>query len=345
MSKIFVTGATGFLGGHTVAELARRGHEVVALVRDLESGIEPAREANGHGGAISVHPGDVLDPATFAGALAGCDAVFHCAGMVSRDARDADRLHRLHVEGTKNVLTAARAAGVKRAVVASTSGVVAVSDDPKKVRDESAPAPLDIIGTWPYYRSKLFAEQKAFELRQPGFEVVAVNPTLLLGPGDLRGSSTKDVEDILEGRVLAIPEGGMSFVDARDAAAGMVLAWERGKDGERYLLSAQNLTVRAFAEKISRIAGVSLPAMRMPRSRALATLTADVLGRVRRHTDVVPKLDRITLEMAQFFWYVDASRAQRELGWSHRDPMATLTDTIDDLTRRGVVWPRPARGD
>jgi dihydroflavonol-4-reductase len=203
----------------------------------------------------------------------------------------------------------------------------------------------EVIGTWPYYRSKLFAEQKAFELRQPGFEVVAINPTLLLGPGDLRGSSTKDVEDILEGRILAIPEGGMSFVDARDAAVGMILAWERGKDGERYLLSAQNLTVRAFAEKIARIAGVSLPAMRMPRSRVLATLTADLFGRMRRHTDVVPKLERITLEMAQYFWYVDASRAQRDLGWSHRDPMTTLADTVDDLTRRGVVWPRSAPVD
>src|SRR5262249_34377060 len=131
------------------------------------------------------------------------------AGKVSRKLEDAEQLYKVHVEGTKITLDACRAAGVKRAVLASTSGVVAVTKEPAprwgfgwssgerekapEVRNEDAETPIDIISRWPYYRSKLYAENAAFDRNGPGFEVIAVNPTLLLGPGDERGSSTTDV--------------------------------------------------------------------------------------------------------------------------------------------------------
>lgn len=342
MSRFLVTGATGFLGSHLVAALLQAKHEVVALVRR-----DPAKgSANGSANGspqqqIHYHVGDILDRASLEGAFQGCDAVFHCAGLVSRDPLDADKLHRIHVEGTRNVLEMGRAAGVRRAIVASTSGVVAVSENASKIRDESHSAPLEIIGAWPYYRTKWFAELAAFETRAPGFEVVCVNPTLLLGPGDLRGSSTRDVADILEGRLLAIPGGGLSFVDVRDAAMAMIAAWERGTDGSRYLVAAQNLTLVDFAKKISRIAGVKLPMLHLPSNRKMASLAAELLVQLRGISDMVPKVDRVTLEMAQVFWYVDPKRAIDELGWTFRDPMTTLADTIEDLERRGVVWPRP----
>jgi dihydroflavonol-4-reductase len=281
--------------------------------------------------------GDVLDPRAVGDAAAGSDLLFHCAGKVSRKREDTGVMHEVHVRGTKVALDAAKAAGVRRAVVASTSGVVAVSESADKIPHEGSPTPVGIISRFPYYLSKLYAEQAALERNVPGFEVVAVCPTLLLGPGDVFGSSTGDVVDLLEGRVPVVPGGGMSFIDARDAAAAMILAAEKGKPGARYLVHAQNLTLRAFAERISRISGVKAPRISMPRSPLLARLGAEAANRMRLK---LPGVDPITAEMTQYFWYVDSTRARTELGFSPRDPMDTLADTVEDLKARGVVWPR-----
>ena len=128
-------------------------------------------------------------------------------------------LYELHVSGTKATLNAAKKSGVRRVVLASTSGTIAVSDDPDFiVANETNTPPIATIARWPYYRSKYFAEKAALDMNEPEFEVVAVNPTLLLGPGDVNGSSTEDVRLFLEQKFLAIPAGGLSYVDVRDAA-------------------------------------------------------------------------------------------------------------------------------
>ncbi len=329
-SRVLVTGATGFLGRYVVDELVARGHEVVALAHPAH-GEPPA--------AARAVEGDVLDAASVERAAANCEALFHCAGKVSRDARDAEIMHKVHVDGTRITLDAARRAGVRRAVVASTSGTVAISDDPKEVRSEKAKTPLDLIGRWPYYRSKLFAEKVALEKNDPpAFEVVVVCPSLLLGPGDTRGSSTGDVVDFIDGRLLAIPPGGISFVDARDAALAMVLAYSNGRPGERYLVAAQNLTMAAFCSKLERITGVAAPSMRVPKSKVLASASAWIDRALAKRLASKPRIDEPSLDMAQYYWYVDATKAREELGWEPRDPHETLTDTVNDLRERGVVW-------
>ncbi|KYF60275.1 dihydrokaempferol 4-reductase, partial [Sorangium cellulosum] len=244
-------------------------------------------------------------------------------------------------EGTKITLDACRAAGVKRAVIASTSGVVAVSRDPDDIRDETAEPPMDIIAGWPYYRSKLYAERAAFDRNGPGFEVVAVNPSILLGPGDVHGASTGDVVSFLERRLPFIPAGGLSFVDARDAAQGMALAMEKGRPGERYLLGAANMSLDVFFHRLSRISGVPAPALRLPRSIALAKAGAHLIERARKRLPFDLPVDPVSAEMGQHFWYLDATKARRELGWTPRDPLETLADTVADLRARGVVWPQP----
>ena len=332
MTRFLVTGPTGFLGRHLVTALRASGHEVVALCR----GDAPEIAALG----AEVHRGDVLDAASVRAAAAGCEALFHCAGKVSRRPEDAEVLYKVHVEGTKTTLDACRVAGVRRVVLASTSGVVAVSEDPRDVRDEKAEAPMALLSRWPYYRSKLYAERAALERSGPGFEVVSVNPTLLLGPGDDRGSSTGDVVSFLEKKIPVIPAGGMSFVDARDAAEALILALDRGRPGERYLISAANLTVEAFFARLSRISGVSGPRLRTPRSLLLARAGVSLLERLGKHLPIDASIDRISAEMAQCFWYVDATRARTELGWTPRDPGDTLADTVADLRARGVVWPK-----
>jgi dihydroflavonol-4-reductase len=166
-----------------------------------------------------------------------------------------------------------------------------------------------------------------------------VNPTLLLGPGDVHGSSTGDVVKFLEKKVPFVPAGGMSFVDARDAAAAMILAMEKGRAGERYLVSAVNLTIEAFFARLERISGVKAPRVRTPRSLLLARAGVALLDKVQKHVPLDADLDRISAEMAQVFWYVDASKAKNELGWVPRDPGDTLAETVADLRGRGVVWP------
>jgi dihydroflavonol-4-reductase len=331
MSRYLVTGATGFLGRHLVSVLLSGGHEVVALCRKELS--DKQREG------FSVKLGDVLDAESVREAAAGCDGLYHCAGRVSRRQEDADALFRVHVEGTKTTLDAARAAGVRRVVLASTSGTVAVSKE-SKAKDESAPSPQDVIARWPYYRSKLYAEKAALDRSGPGFDVVSVNPSLLLGPGDVLGSSTGDVVKFLERRVPVIPSGGLSFVDARDAAVAMTAAMEKGRAGERYLLGGKNLTFEAFFGMLERVSGVKGPSMKAPKSLLLAQAGAEIMERVSKRMKVESPIDRVSAEMGQHFWYVDSKKATRELGFSPRDAIETLSDTVADLRARGVVWPR-----
>ncbi|MEP7124981.1 MAG: NAD-dependent epimerase/dehydratase family protein [Byssovorax sp.] len=332
MSRTLVTGATGFLGRHLVAQLRESGVDVTALCR----GNDAALTALG----VTVVRGDVLDAASVRAAADGCETLYHCAGLVSRLPEDAERLYRVHVDGTKITLDAARTAGIQRVVIASTSGVVAVTKDPDEIRDEKAEAPMNLLASWPYYRSKLFAEKAGLDRSGPGFEVVSVNPTLLLGPGDERGSSTGDVVKFLEKKMPFIPAGGLSFVDARDAAAAMILAMERGRAGERYLVSAVNLTIEAFFARLVRISGVAAPRVKVPRSMTLARIGAGLMERVSKHIPQLEGIDRISAEMANCFWYVNADKARSELGWTARDPGDTLADTVRDLEMRGVVWPR-----
>jgi dihydroflavonol-4-reductase len=331
MSRILVTGAAGFLGRPLVTQLRSAGHEVVALCRGDASEIAAL--------GAEIARGDILDAQSVRAAAEGCEVLFHCAGKVSRRPEDADELYRVHVEGTKITLDAAKVAGVRRVVLASTSGTVAVSEDPKEVRDERAPVPMELVARWPYYRSKLFAERAALDRNSESFEVVSVNPTLLLGPGDVRGSSTGDVQKFLERKVPFVPAGGMSFVDVRDAAAAMVLAMTHGRAGERYLVSAINLTIAAFFDRLERLSGVKGPRLRTPRSLLFARAGVEIMNKIQKHLPLDADLDRISAEMAQVFWYVDATKAQKELGWQPRDPSDTLADTVADLRDRGVVWP------
>lgn len=331
MSRYLVTGPTGFLGRHLVHLLVEGGHTVVALCRKAS----PDLEAQG----LVVEVGDILDGASVRRAAEGCAGVFHCAGMVSRKRADAEILYRVNVDGTKTVLDASQQAGVRRVVLASTSGTVAVSKSPE-VLDERSETPVDILSGWPYYRSKLYAERAALDRNTKEFEVVSINPSLLLGPGDVNGTSTGDVVQFLEGKLPVIPAGGLSFVDARDAALAMVLGMEKGRGGQRYLVGAANMTLFTFFRRVARIAEVKEPILKAPKSVWLAKLGADLLERVSKHVPVDFELDPVSAEMGQYFWYLDNGKAKRELGWDHRDPLETLSDTVEDLRLRGVVWPK-----
>jgi dihydroflavonol-4-reductase len=318
MARFWVGGANGFLGSHLVELLTQRGHEVVGVSR-----------SGGKLGELVIARVDVLDSRAVAESASGCDGAFLATGRVSRNRDDAEELHRLHVTGTRSALSGLAEAGVKRVVVASTSGTIAVGTDPDQVFDESAPAPLEIISRWPYYRSKYYGEREALSANHPSFEVVIVNP-----------SPTGDVRRFLERSIPAAPAGGMAFVDVRDAAAGLIAAFERGRPGERYLLNAKNLTVVAFLERLERITGVRAPRLPMPRQREIAIGMNKLFSRAVRAIGGEPPVDEVSVEMAQYFWYASSAKAERELGWTLRDPGVTLRDTVDDLIARRAAFPR-----
>jgi dihydroflavonol-4-reductase len=342
VSRYLVTGSTGFLGRHLVSALRAHDHEVVAVVRKLTDAPGAADPK------VTAVRGDVLDRASIEKAAAGCDGAFHCAGKVSRRTEDAEELYKVNVEGTKNVLDACIAQNVRRSVVASTSGTVAVSADADHVATEDDETPIGLINRWPYYRSKLFAEKAALGRHGAAmpngetFEVVCVNPSLLLGPGDVNGSSTEDVRLFLERRIPVIPPGGISYVDARDAAEGMRLAMEKGLSGRRYLLGACNVTIREFFGRLERVSGIRgpmIPMIRAQKAAGIARAGARMLEQLTTRLGVPMPVDPISLDMAHFYWYLDASLAESELGWAPRDPLETLADTVKDLEERGVVWP------
>lgn len=345
MTKVLVTGATGFLGQHVVSAL-RAGvdgsepREVIALVRDVES---PAAKALLEHDGVTLVCGDVLDGDSVEAAAKdeGCAAVLHCAGMVSRDDADAVTMTKVNVAGVATVLDACKRAGIRRAVVASTSGTIGVSTDPDAVADETAEPPLELINRWPYYRSKYYGEQAALDRNSEDFEVVVVNPALLLGPGDLKGSSTGDVRRALEQRMPLVPAGGYAFVDARDAAEGMVLALDKGQPGRRYLLVSCNCTIRTFFSRVARVADLDGPVFSLPSHSAVERATRWLVRQAHEYMgedDALP--DETSIEMAQHYWYVDSTRAEHELGWKARDPMVTLADTVADLRDRGIVMMR-----
>jgi len=325
MSKILVTGATGFLGKHLLERLDAKNVRV--LVR------KPTKLLARLG--VEIIKADVLDSDALARATDGVGQIYHLAGLVSRNPDDAHVMYRVHVEGTRAVLEAAAKARVGRVVVASTSGTVACSSDPDRVFTEEDGYATEAVREWPYYLSKIYQEQAAFRLgRDLGIEVVCINPSLLLGPGDARQSSTGDVLKFLTRSIPVVPSGGLNFVDARDAAEAALLAMQKGRPGERYLVGGPNWTFEEFFGRLARLSKVDAPRLRLP--ARVQRVGAVVMEKVARATGREPKVDAASVDMAQCYWYLDASRARRELGWEPRDPQETLFDTIQYLRRKFV---------
>jgi dihydroflavonol-4-reductase len=315
--KLLVTGATGFLGSALVPLLRRAGHDVRVLAR---GGAPEALAA----GCEIVH-GDVRDPETVRRALASCSGLYHLAGLVSRDPRDAHKMYELHVTGTRVLLAEAERARLDRVVLASSSGTIGVSAVPR-VATEEDDYPIETVGRWPYYLSKIYEERIAIDAARRGLPVIILNPSLLLGPGDARLSSTQDIYRFLLGRIPVMPRGGISFVDVRDAAQAFVAALTAGKVGERHLLGAVNWEFTEFFARLSRLAKVPPPPLRLPSTVKVAA--AHLLERWAHGRGREPDLPAADVEMGEHWFFIDSSKAQRLLGFTARDPMETLSQTI-----------------
>ncbi|MGH2961581.1 MAG: SDR family oxidoreductase [Solirubrobacterales bacterium] len=316
MGKTLVTGGTGFLGSHLVRALAARGDEVRVLARPT-SRLEPLL-----GIEFERASGDVLDAGSVRAAMEGVERVFHVAGITSMRPRDRERVFEINVTGTRHVLEEARRAGVQRVVHTSSVGGIG----PAKrggVADESQEFTGGRLGNT-YVNSKHEAEQEAFRCAEQGLSVVCVNPTFVLGPDDPGGGGTSNalVRRFLLRRIPAYVEGALNIVDVRDVAAGHLLADERGKVGERYILGARNFTLDRLFADLSRISGVAPPRLRLPGSLTLAGV--EVLTRVGLPVPTTPDEVRSGME----WWTYSSEKAERELGFRSRPHEETLEETV-----------------
>ncbi len=299
---VLVTGASGFLGWHVARLLVERGDRVRALVRPGRRVVELP---------VETVTGDLRDPDSLARAVDGCALVFHAAADYRLWAKDPRELYRSNVEGTRNLLAAARRAGVERVVYTSTVGCIGIPQG--AIGDESAPVALeDMAGD--YKRSKFLAEQVALEFAREGCPLVIVNPTAPIGDHDFKPTPTgRIVLDFLRGGMPAFIDTGLNVIDARDCAAGHLLAAERGRLGERYILGAENLTLAQILEKLAALTGRRAPRVRLPYAvaycaGACSTAWADLTG-------TPPRVPLEGVRMARKKMWVSAEKARRELGF------------------------------
>ncbi len=323
MKPTLVTGATGFVGWHVAKRLAEKGHRVRALVRDPKR----LRELD-----VEVVVGDLRDPDSLAAAAAGCGTVFHVAADYRLWTRDQDEMFRSNVGGTRNMLVAAKRAGVARFVYTSTVGCIGipqgVAGPVGGVGDEQQPVRLEEMAG-PYKRSKFLAEQVALEFAQSGFPVVIVNPTAPVGDHDFKPTPTgRIVVDFLRKRMPAYLDTGLNLVDVGDVADGHILACEKGRPGQRYILGSENLTLRQIFEKLERISGVMAPVRRIPYFVAYGFgMIETALSNLTRKEPRAP-IDAV--RMAKKKMFVTHRKATEELGFCPAPSDAAL--------RRAVEW-------
>lgn len=318
-----VTGGTGFLGAHLLRQLIEEGAK---NIRVLTTSAPPWLAEMG----VEVVEGSITKAEDVARSVEGVAEIYHLAGRVSQDEADTREMYTVHVDGTRLLCEAAARAGVKTIVMASTSGTIAVREKGDGIPDEQGAEPVDIISRWPYYASKLYQERVALErFNGAGQRLVILNPSLLLGPGDERLSSTKVVLDFMARKINATPTGGLSFVDVRDVAGVFRAAMKTGRHGERYLLGSANWTFEKFFGRLERLTNVRAPRFSFPSKVAIAG--SQLIHAFYRQWDKAPPVEPSAVEMAEHFWYLDSSKAERELNFSPRDPGETLLDTVKYL--------------
>lgn len=316
-----VTGASGFIGGHVARALVERGERVRVLVR-ASSDLRGIADLN-----VERVTGDLRDRPSLERAASGCDAIYHVAADYRLWVRDPEEMYRSNVDGTRNVLEAARREGVRRVVYTSTVGCIGVVGD-GTTGDEDSPVSLEEM-TGPYKRSKFLAEQVALESARNGLAVVIVNPTAPVGDRDVKPTPTgRIIVDFLKGRMPAYVDTGLNLVDVRDVACGHIAAAELGRSGERYILGARNMTLREIVEELGRLGGRPAPRVRIP--YAVAWTYAAVGTTVARWTGREPRAPLDAVRMSRKKMFVRTDKAERELCWK--------PGPVEEALRRAIEW-------
>jgi dihydroflavonol-4-reductase len=320
--KVFVTGATGFVGSHVARVLSQNGCELRLLVRPT-SRLDNVAGLNGE-----LIQGDLCDAPQLRQAMSRCELVFHVAADYRLWARDSSELYRSNVEGTRTVLQAAAEAGVRRVVYTSSVATVGFTGNGRPADEDSPVALDDMIGH--YKRSKFMAEQVAKERAAAGQDVVIVNPTTPVGEQDIKPTPTgRIIVDFLRRKFPAYVETGLNLVDVVEVARGHLAAAEKGRRGERYIVGGENLTLKQILDKLAAITGLPSPKVKLPYAVALVTGAVDTVvsgGLLRRE----PRVTLDSVRMGRKKMFASSAKAERELGWK--------IVSVDDALRRAVEW-------
>jgi dihydroflavonol-4-reductase len=323
-----VTGGAGFIGSHLVRHLAARGERVRVMDRP------GAKLDHLPLDQIEIVPADIRDRRQVRRALNGCEVVYHLAANPQLWKRPRGEFHRVNYLGTVHVLTEALAAGARRVLHTSTESILTRSRQTTPIAEDQDVPARDVIG--PYCRSKFRAERFAFHLARAGAPVVVVNPTLPIGPGDWgRSPPTQMMLDFCLGKRAAYLDGDLNLIDVRDVAAGMIAAIEKGRPGVRYLLGAENWSIRSVFGYLAKLTGLPEPKWRVPYPLALAAayvseFVADaVTARIPAATVTGVKLTRRRM-------HFDATRSLAELGIMPRHARESIAEGVEWF--REVGW-------
>jgi dihydroflavonol-4-reductase len=325
--RAFITGGTGFIGANLVRLLLQEGYEVRALVRPTSC------LDNLQGLEVEIVKGDLNDSELWQ-QMIGCQVLFHVAAHYSLWQADREQLYRHNVLGTRNILAAARKANLERSVYTSSVAAIGVGANGQIV-DETHQSPVEkLVGH--YKKSKYLAEQEAVQAVQEGQDVVIVNPSSPIGPWDIKPTPTGDI--ILRFLRRQMPfylDTGLNFIDVRDVARGHLLASERGKVGDRYILGHQNLTLKELLDRLAQLTGLSAPQRSVPAWLPLSVAWIDeqILAPLGKSPSV--PLDGV--RMAKQRMYYDASKAVRELGLPQTPLTVSLKDAVDWFLSHGYV--------
>jgi len=326
--RALVTGATGFVGAAVAKALLQQGWQVRALVRESSdrSNLAPL--------ALEIAVGDLTERASLDRALPGCEALFHVAADYRLGARRPEELYRTNVEGTRNVLNAARSAGVGRIVYTSSVATIGIPADGSPGCEETPVALADMIGH--YKRSKFLAEQLVLDSMGSGVPVVIVNPSTPVGPGDVKPTPTgRLVLDAASGRMPAYVDTGLNIVHVDDVAAGHLLAFDRGRPGERYILGGEDMTLRQILTYIAERVGRTPPRLRLPYAAILP-----IAYLAEAYSKITGRSGRVTLEgvrMSRKRMFFSSAKAVRELGYRWRPPSAAFDDAVRWFHERGLL--------
>src|ERR1700691_5632765 len=323
-----VTGATGFLGSHVARQLVAAGEAVRVLVR------ASSNLAVLDGLQVEPVEGDLRDAASLERAMQGVRRVYHVAADYRLWTPKPAEIYESNVEGTRRLLAAAHRAGVQRIVYTSTVATIAVPRHGALPNEETQATVAEMIGH--YKRSKFLAEQVAVEAARGGVPVVIVNPTAPVGPGDWKPTPTgRIILDFLQGKMPAYVDAGLNVAAVEDVAAGHLLAAEKGRIGERYILGARNMTLKQILDALASITGRAAPRVRLPHAVALAAGYADEF--FARLTGREPRIPVEGVKMSRHRMFVESDKAQRELGYRAGPVEAALERAVRWYQAQGYI--------
>jgi len=304
--RVFVTGATGFIGGNLVRSLLADGHHVRVLVR------QGSDQRNIAGLPVELSTGDLENTSRLKEQVMGCDVVFHLAARYSLWAKDRDEIYRSNVAGTENLLAACLAVRVKRFIHTSSVAAIGLAPANEIATEESQTTLKDLVSD--YKKSKFLAEKAVIAAAHKGLDAVILNPSTPIGAYDLKPTPTGEIIlRFMEGRMPAYVHTGLNLIDVEDVARGHILAWRTGRRGERYILGNRNLTLQEMLHILSRITGKPAPRLALPHFIPLAAAYLDEMI-LARYLGKTPHLSFASVQMSRNTMYYDSAKAINELG-------------------------------